>query len=213
MALPLTALQKITDFAGWGSSGMLVACGKGSADVVELRRIRTWIRAGFHGLAIPWTSLKSIADFAGIPGAAQLGQTERGYDMMKLLRLVTFQTIVRNHWADIARSWGAIDRQAIERRVDASMDKLSNDAGLQGRDSERTQTTRTSQCGDNGQGSNNGKHLSAQQPPRPAAPISGDEEKADGRHECGVGQHKVEPKFWHRRKQRIRCCSSPTRTR
>ena len=118
MALPLTVLQKITDFAGWGASGKLVACGNGSADIIELRKIRTWIRAGCHGLAIPWTSLKSIADFAGIPGAANLGQTERGYDMMKLLRLVTAQTIVRNHWADVARSWGAIDRQAIERRVD-----------------------------------------------------------------------------------------------
>jgi hypothetical protein len=112
MTLPLTVLQKISDFAGWGASGRLVACGTGSADVIELRRIRAWIRAGFHGLSIPWTSLKSIGDFAGIPGAANLSQTERGYDIMKLFRRDTAQTIIRNHFADVANSWGAIDRQA-----------------------------------------------------------------------------------------------------
>ena len=112
MTLPLTVLQKILDFAGWGASGKLVACGIGSADVIELRRIRTWIRAGFHGLSIPWTSLKSIGYFAGIPGAANLGQTERGYDIMKLFRRATAQTIIRNYFSEVARSWGARDRLA-----------------------------------------------------------------------------------------------------
>ncbi len=112
MTLPLTVLQKISDFAGWGASGKLVACGIGSADVIELRRIRTWIRAGFHGLSIPWTSLKSIGYFAGIPGAANLGQTERGYDIMKLFRRATAQTIIRNYFSEVARSWGARDRLA-----------------------------------------------------------------------------------------------------
>ena len=117
MTLPLTVLQKISDFAGWGASGKLVACGIGSADVIELRRIRTWIRAGFHGLSIPWTSLKSIGDFAGIPGAANLGQTERGYDIMKLFRRVTAQTIIRNHFSEVARSWGARDRLALDQQA------------------------------------------------------------------------------------------------
>ncbi len=117
MTLPLTVLQKISDFAGWGASGRLVACGTGSADVIELRRIRAWIRAGFHGLSIPWTSLKSIGDFAGIPGAANLSQTERGYDVMKLFRRDTTQTIIRNHFADVANSWGAMDRLARDQQA------------------------------------------------------------------------------------------------
>ena len=117
MTLPLTVLQKISDLAGWGASGRLVACGIGSADVIELRRIRTWIRAGFHGLAIPWTSLKTIGDFAGIPGSANLSQTERGYDIMKLFRRDTAQTIIRNHFAEVARSWAAMDRLAVEQQA------------------------------------------------------------------------------------------------
>ena len=121
MTLPLTELQRISVFAGWGASGRLLACGKGSADIIELRKIRTRIRAGCHGLSIPWTSLKSIADYSGIRAAANLCQTELGYDMMKLLRLVTAQAITRNHWREMAESWGAIDRQAIERRVDQQL--------------------------------------------------------------------------------------------
>ena len=121
MTLPLTELQRITVFAGWGASGRLIACGKGSADIIELRRIRTRIRAGCHGLSIPWTSLKSIADYSGIRAAANLCQTEMGYDMMKLLRLVTAQAITRNHWREITESMGAIDMQAIERRVDRQL--------------------------------------------------------------------------------------------
>ena len=107
MSLPLSVLERIAAFAGWGASGRLVACAPGSSEIKKLRKIRSWIRAGFHGLAIPWTSLKSIADFAGIGGAANLVQTERGYDMMKLLRAVTAQTITRNHWAEMMDSWGA----------------------------------------------------------------------------------------------------------
>ena len=54
----------------------------------------------------------------------------------------------------------------------------------------------------------NFRQLSAQKLPRPIDPISGHEEKANGRSQCDVGQHKVEPKFWHRRKQRGRFRSS-----
>ena len=54
----------------------------------------------------------------------------------------------------------------------------------------------------------NSRQLSAQALPRPITPGSGHEEKANGRFQRGNGQHKVEPKFWHRRKQRSRYCSS-----
>ena len=121
MTLSQTELQRITGFAGWGASGRLLACGKGSTDIVELRRIHSWIRAGCHGLSIPWTSLRNIADYSGIRATANLCQTEMGYDMMKLLRVVTAQAITRNHWRVIAEGMGAIDMQAIERRVDRQL--------------------------------------------------------------------------------------------
>ena len=109
MTLPLTELRRITIFAGWGATGRLLACGKGSTDIVELRRIRSWIRAGCHGLSIPWTSLRNIADFSGVRATANLCQTETGYDMMKLLRRDTHETIARNHWTAIALRMGEID--------------------------------------------------------------------------------------------------------
>ena len=121
MTLSRTELQRITDFAGWGASGKLLACGKGSTDIAELRRIRSWIRAGCHGLSIPWTSLRNIADYSGIRATANLCQTEMGYDMMKLLRSVTAQAITRNVWRAYAEGTGGLDIRAIERRVDRQL--------------------------------------------------------------------------------------------
>ena len=118
MTLPLTELQRITVFAGWGASGRLLACGKGSTDVVELRKIRSGIRAGCHGLSIPWTSLRNIADFSGIRATANLCETEMGYDMMKLLRRDTYEAITRNHWREIALRMGEIDQQSQQRRAE-----------------------------------------------------------------------------------------------
>ena len=123
MALSLTDLQNISEFAGWGASGRLLACGKGSTDITELRRIRSWIRAGCHGLSIPWTSLKNIADYSGIRAAANLCQTERGHEMMKLLRKVTALTITRNWWRAYAENTGGLDMRAIERRVDRELQR------------------------------------------------------------------------------------------
>ena len=118
MTLSLPDLQNISAFAGWGASGKLLACGKGSTDIVELRRIRSWIKAGCHGLAIPWTSLKNIADFSGIRAAANLCQTETGTDVMKLLRSSTAQSIYRNRIRVLTARYGEVDMRAIERRVD-----------------------------------------------------------------------------------------------
>ena len=120
MTLSLTDLQNISAFAGWGASGRLLACGKGSTDIVELRRVRSWIRAGCHGLAIPWTSLKNIADYSGIRAAANLCQTERGHETMKLLRKSTALTISQERWRALAIRFGKLDR-AIERRVDRDL--------------------------------------------------------------------------------------------
>ena len=118
MTLSLTDLQNISAFAGWGASGRLLACGKGSTDIVELRRVRSWIKAGCHGLAIPWTSIKNIADYSGIRAAANLCQTERGHEAMKLLRKSTALTISRDRWRALAIRFGEVDMRAIERRVD-----------------------------------------------------------------------------------------------
>ena len=118
MTLPLTELQRITVFAGWGASGRLLACGKGSTDIVELRRIRSRIRAGCHGLSIPWTSLRNIADFSGTRATANLCETEMGYDMMKLLRRDTYETITRNHWMGIALRMTEVDQLSQQRRAE-----------------------------------------------------------------------------------------------
>ena len=106
MTLPLTVLQLIEAFAGWSSTGNLVASAQGSGEIKELRRIRSWTKAGCHGLAIPWTSMKLIADFSGLQGAANLVQTEQGYEMLKLLRAVTALKITSNYWRGLDADWG-----------------------------------------------------------------------------------------------------------
>ena len=106
MTLTLEDLQLIEAFAGWSSTGNLVASAQGSGEIRELRRIRSWKRAGCHGLAIPWTSMKLIADFSGLQGAANLVQTEQGYEMLKLLRAVTSLKIQSEYWRGIDVDWG-----------------------------------------------------------------------------------------------------------
>ena len=124
MTLSLPDLQNISAFAGWGASGKLLACGKGSTDIVELRRIRSWIKAGCHGLAIPWTSLMNIADFSGIRAAANLCQTERGTEVMKLLRNSTAQSIFQNRTRVLPARYGDVDMRAYERRVDREHQRI-----------------------------------------------------------------------------------------
>ena len=124
MTLSQTELQKITEFAGWGASGKLLACGVGSTDIVELRRIRSWIKAGCHGLAIPWTSLLNIADFSGIRAAANLCQTEKGIEGLRLLREYTARTIFQNRTRVLTARYGAVDMRAYERRVDREHQRI-----------------------------------------------------------------------------------------
>ena len=121
MTLPLTELLRITDFAGWGATGTLVACGRGSEDIVEIRRVRSWVRRGCHGLSIPWTSLKNIAEFSGFRASALLCQSGRGSDMMKLLRRVTHEAIIYSHYAAIAQRTAEIDRQERQRREERQL--------------------------------------------------------------------------------------------
>ena len=105
MTFPLTVLQHIEAYARWSATGKLVACARGSEDIQKLRNIRSGIRAGFHGLAMPWTSMQAIAEFAGLLGSARLVQTEKGTEVMKLVRAVTALRITSNYWREYAQEW------------------------------------------------------------------------------------------------------------
>jgi hypothetical protein len=50
-----------------------------------------------------------IADFSGLRGAANLVQTEQGYEMLKLLRAVTALKITSNYWRGLDADWGRPD--------------------------------------------------------------------------------------------------------
>jgi hypothetical protein len=50
--------------------------------------------------------MKLIADFSGLQGAANLVQTEQGYEMLKLLRAVTALKITSDRWRGIDADWG-----------------------------------------------------------------------------------------------------------